>query len=639
MTIRPPLLALMALACACARHGAPPPKTMGAAPAEIRFAVLGDSQFNFPGVFERMVHEVNLLRPDFVIQVGDMIQGYQNDAERLRAEWRRFFRQIAPLTMPFYPVPGNHDVITPESLQVYGEVWGTHRYHYSFDWGPAHFIALDSFPDLQTDTIGLKQTVWLLGDLTRYAAAHGGLGSEELKRRSIFVFLHSPMWAYDPVSQKDAVQEWERIHRVLCRFPVRMVFAGHTHNYSWRERDGITYIVLNSSGFMNELDSRPTGQFHEFIHVSVRGRDIRCAVIEDGSVLPIDTVSEKERHLAAPYLLADRTIRIPDPNLAAISAGVSLEISNSRPHGRTFALDWEIPHGSRFEITPRGQSVTVAAESSATVTFQIEAPRHLPGPDLPVCHVSSTLRTRTGAVPRDWERHYRHGQWLAGRDPAAPVTAIALDADVPFTAAWTLFIPPTARAARRSGEIAIDGDLSDAAWREAMPITEFTTAEGVPPETGLEVRFLWDSEGLWFCARMEEPNPAGLRHSAGGDVPLVWGDDDFELFIDAGLTQRRFHRLFENCVGTRFSSRPIGPPDSRFRAEYESATVIGDDHWSIEGMIPWPQMGAEQPPAPGDQWGLNIWQHRQQSRQTLTQWSPMRNFPYEANRFGVLFFE
>ena len=41
---------------------------------EVRFIIFGDSQFGNPPQFERMIHEAEMLRPDFVIQVGDLIK-------------------------------------------------------------------------------------------------------------------------------------------------------------------------------------------------------------------------------------------------------------------------------------------------------------------------------------------------------------------------------------------------------------------------------------------------------------------------------------------------------------------------------------------------------------------------------------
>ncbi len=118
-----------------------------------RFIIFGDSQFGNPPEYERMIYEASLLKPDFAIQVGDLIHGYTHDKEQLRKEWKRFKGQISLLDAPFYPVPGNHDVVTDEAESVYVEEWGKEKLLYSFDKGAAHFIILNSWWGDEDDRI------------------------------------------------------------------------------------------------------------------------------------------------------------------------------------------------------------------------------------------------------------------------------------------------------------------------------------------------------------------------------------------------------------------------------------------------------------------------------------------------------
>lgn len=187
---------------------------------EVRFVVFGDSQFGSPHIFERIVHEANMLRPHFVTCVGDMIHGYTDDAPTIYAEWRRYKKQLEPLTMPFYPVPGNHDVVTPETHRIYGEIWGEDRYYYSWDVGDLHMISLDSFHAGEDDRIMPWQIEWLADDLEKFANRHGGVGSEELATKSIFIFLHSPLWRYVP--EHEGRHDWETIHQLLLDYPVKI---------------------------------------------------------------------------------------------------------------------------------------------------------------------------------------------------------------------------------------------------------------------------------------------------------------------------------------------------------------------------------------------------------------------------------
>ena len=54
-----------------------------------QFAIIGDRSggHNVEGTFELAMGQLNLLQPEFVINVGDMIEGYSDDPAELNAEW------------------------------------------------------------------------------------------------------------------------------------------------------------------------------------------------------------------------------------------------------------------------------------------------------------------------------------------------------------------------------------------------------------------------------------------------------------------------------------------------------------------------------------------------------------------------
>jgi hypothetical protein len=100
---------------------------------------------------------------------------------------------------------------------------------------------------------------------------------------------------------------------------------------------------------------------------------------------------------------------------------------------------------------------------------------------------------------------------------AAPVQAQQNDSqDSPVAEAPVrrdLRVRPILTAARRAGEIRIDGRIDDAAWSAAPLATGFVQAEpdeGVPATHDTQVRMLIDDDAIYVAARMLEAHPDSI---------------------------------------------------------------------------------------------------------------------------------
>ena len=79
-------------------------------PETFRFAIVSDRTGGHRAqVFSQAVERLNLMQPEFVLSVGDLIEGYTDDKSKLTSQWREFQSYISQLQMPFFYVPGNHD--------------------------------------------------------------------------------------------------------------------------------------------------------------------------------------------------------------------------------------------------------------------------------------------------------------------------------------------------------------------------------------------------------------------------------------------------------------------------------------------------------------------------------------------------
>jgi hypothetical protein len=241
--------------------------------------VLGDSQFHDPAGYNRMIDDIRYLMPAFVIQVGDMIDGYKNELAIIEAEWQRFKNQIAPLApIPFLPVPGNHDLYNAERRSdvqletLYRNIWGAP--YYAFDYRNATFIILNSDAPGQERQISHTQRHWLTRTLTAITSEH------------IFVFMHRP--------PRDLANE-DELHSLFRKYPVRYVFYGHHHHYHLSHRDGIGYVMTNAAADgVSEIPE--VGNFDHLLQVSVRGDEVTYAVIKANSIEAPDSVHPDDNY-------------------------------------------------------------------------------------------------------------------------------------------------------------------------------------------------------------------------------------------------------------------------------------------------------------------------------------------------------
>ncbi len=602
----------------------------------VRFVVLGDTQFGYRGVFERMTHEINMLQPDFVIQVGDLINGYTYDKEKLYDEWDQYKSQIEPLSMPFYPVPGNHDVVTPESEEVYGDVWGTDKYYYSFDAGPVHCIVLDTYWQEEDDRIAEWQVEWLINDLEAFAEKNGGIGSPELESKSIFLFMHAPVWRYS--KDKQGRQDWDTIHSFLVDYPVKLVVGGHTHEYVWEDRDGIQYLVLNSSGGMSQRNERG-GFFHCYLQATVKhDEEPVFGVIKAGSVLPIDTVNSEERSQLPAYSLRGGTLRIPNwESGKPLETVVEVPISNRTNEERTYELKWNVDLDANVDISPMLLKRKLGPKESDVIAFQISSDAAPTASKHPYLTMTSHDRLRSGYVSRDWEKVYKERLEEAENGADIYRTNIPLEDTFKYEADFRIFVPRSITVKRLEGDISIDGKLDDPAWSQANTATDFNDTNGNREKYQTEVKMLYDDEYLYIGTHMVEPNPEGMVANAEGDIPLTWNDDDIEFFFDPGDTQSQYSRLFQNMAGTRFNSMPRHIDDKYFDSAYTSEIQINEDNWVLEMQIPWSDIYNAKPPKSGEVWGLNIGRHRSQNDVKQSQWSGTGI--YDVTRYGAMIFE
>lgn len=98
-----------------------------------QFAVIGDLTGGYrSGVFPLAVDKANAIVPDFVMSVGDLIEGYTYDTAQIQRWWNQFDKWVGALDMPFFYVPGNHDLSNALMTRLWEERYGRTYYHFVY---------------------------------------------------------------------------------------------------------------------------------------------------------------------------------------------------------------------------------------------------------------------------------------------------------------------------------------------------------------------------------------------------------------------------------------------------------------------------------------------------------------------------
>ena len=241
-------------------------------PDDFQFAVIGDrTGGNRPGVFSAAMGILNLLQPEFVMNVGDFIEGYvdgEDDNESvLRAQWAEIDEKIGQLDMPMFFVQGNHDVNFDPSEKVWFDRVGTSRGYGHFIYKDVLFLMLSTEdepkqnvdPELRAKYDAIKagelrdpkQIQEVIMQLEHWAGkinisdAQVEYFTKVLEAnpdvRWTIGFMHSPPWVQDDPGN------FAKIESLLANRPYTM-FAGHTHTYNYTRRNDRDYITMGMTG-------------------------------------------------------------------------------------------------------------------------------------------------------------------------------------------------------------------------------------------------------------------------------------------------------------------------------------------------------------------------------------------------------
>jgi hypothetical protein len=221
-------------------------KTAAAAgQTSLTFAVLGDTQSGIPaGHFDRYRNsadqdhprsaaKIEAINPDFYLHAGDLVFNGSD-----LAAWDDFFHFEGHLMgkVTIFPTLGESEGNHYNYFRIFhlpnNERW------YSFDYGNAHFVALQ-VDGYESTSPGSAQYQWLENDLAK------------TDKTWKIVFYHLPPYTYGP---DPPWQEGRNLHPLMVKYGVDIVFNSHDRNYQRFVVDGVTYIVTGGgAGYTGKL--------------------------------------------------------------------------------------------------------------------------------------------------------------------------------------------------------------------------------------------------------------------------------------------------------------------------------------------------------------------------------------------------
>ncbi|MFH1101050.1 MAG: metallophosphoesterase [Methanobacteriota archaeon] len=198
----------------------------------------------------RCIDEVNLLHPDFVIISGDLVFGQLYPGEYAR-EYPKCYEIIQRFDVPTYLCPGNHDGyrrFREDGLQYWEKYFGP--LYYSFDYGDAHFQAVNSYdwPIKYRLAVGPLVLAWggsIQQEQLSWIQQDWALHTNSTLK---FMFMHhNPLWD----TQKESFLRLpytnrENVLQIINDTHVDMVLSGHVHRDNVTTSNGTLFLTTTT---------------------------------------------------------------------------------------------------------------------------------------------------------------------------------------------------------------------------------------------------------------------------------------------------------------------------------------------------------------------------------------------------------
>ena len=228
-------------------------------PSPVRFGMLTDSHYadyeardirhyrESLTKLQACIDSLNEHKVDFVIELGDFVDGSRHPAKDDAARWLdRLEAVLSQFKGPRYHVLGNHDMESFAKGEVLAHVENTgidpERSYYSFDRGGIHFIVLDA--NFRNDGVAYERNNFHWTDANIPEAEIDWLKKDlAVSKGPVIAFSHQLFDGEGSTYVKNAAavrDVFQSSGRTLA------VFQGHHHAGKYSQIDNIHYYTLKA---------------------------------------------------------------------------------------------------------------------------------------------------------------------------------------------------------------------------------------------------------------------------------------------------------------------------------------------------------------------------------------------------------
>ncbi len=545
-------------------------------PKNFSFIVLGDrtGEANQP-VFEQIIETVRRIKPDFIINVGDLIQGYTKDQNVIHQEWDSIFSVFGNLNDKFYFTPGNHDITDSESKAIFLERVGYQKTYFAFSIGKNHFIVLDNSLQEKANQPDSFQISWLESTLKQYK-----------KNDKVFCFMHRSFWKDAYTNNKP-----DTLHKLFVKYGVDYVFSGHDHFYFRLIWDGVTYTQIGPSGSRLKIyNQEEFGAFQNFLLVNVKKDKTRLKLVRpDGSYLPADYVTFDD---ITELKKINHAISVT-PFQIESDKKITVNIENISTQPIISDLSWYTENTS-FQITPIMQTVYIEQAGNATYEFYCTVKdKNI----YPLPRIKMVYPYAQGKKNYNFER----------------ILPIELQAN----------------CLKISKPIKIDGRLSELAYTASQPLDVFGTNNGEASQTDpTQIWFFYDKDNFYISGRFYDYEPNQIMTTITERDKRVYEDDHINIVLQPNPTSDTYYQFFINAKGIvmdrlcqmqgEYSKR-----DVNWNSNIITHAKINASAWTLETAIPLKNFPDFNP----DDWGFNLVRFQSSKNMVSTYSVPFEHNP------------